>query len=302
MARRLRCWQSCCACRLKSVLLAPIFLKRCAHARDPPTKTLLGLFFGGREGAADAAVAQLNAGDFGLKAVGALNPGFGSLKDMSSEAIINEINAANADFVLVALGAAKGQAWIEHNRARLNCRAIAHLGAVVDFTGGGVARAPKWMQRFGFEWLWRIKEDPGLWRRYFFDGLTLLRLCARALPVLVRHARAAKHIGVNETQAPSIEVGETRGDGILVRCSGAMVLANRDQIRAAFRKATAQLSNDSALILDLSAAERIDLSFLGQVLMLEKQCLIAGATLNLRGASKTHDLIFALNNMHYRRA
>ena len=47
---------------------------------------------------------------------------------------------------------------------------------MVNFIAGTVKRAPGWVQKSGLEWLWRIKEEPGLWRRYFGDGLALLDL------------------------------------------------------------------------------------------------------------------------------
>jgi N-acetylglucosaminyldiphosphoundecaprenol N-acetyl-beta-D-mannosaminyltransferase len=60
---------------------------------------------------------------------------------------------------------------------------ISHLGAVLNFVAGTVIRAPLWVQRCGLEWLWRIKQEPVLWRRYFTDGLVFLRLLTtRVLP------------------------------------------------------------------------------------------------------------------------
>ena len=69
-------------------------------------------------------------------------PGFGDVESMSGDDVRAKINAANADFIIVSLGAAKGQAWIEHNQAHLDAPVIAHLGAVVDFVAGTISRAP----------------------------------------------------------------------------------------------------------------------------------------------------------------
>ncbi|HBS35810.1 MAG TPA: N-acetylglucosaminyldiphospho-UDP N-acetyl-beta-D-mannosaminyltransferase, partial [Parvularcula sp.] len=99
-------------------------------------------FFGGRDGAAEAAAAALKAERRGLQPVGAINPGFGDVEAMSAPAIINAINEAAPDFLVVALGASKGQEWIDANQDRLTAPVIAHLGAVVDFTAGTIARAP----------------------------------------------------------------------------------------------------------------------------------------------------------------
>ena len=79
---------------------------------------------------------------------------------MSDQGIIQNINATNADFVLVALGARKGQAWIMANRRQLEAPVISHLGAVVNFAADRIARAPNWAQNMGIEWLWRIYQEP----------------------------------------------------------------------------------------------------------------------------------------------
>ena len=127
-------------------------------------------FFGGPDGVAQQAADVLNAGQGGMRCVGAYSPGFGTLDEMSTPAIIGQINASEADLLVVALGAKRGQAWIEHNLDALRTPLVSHLGAVVNFVAGTISRAPAGVGRFGLEWLWRIKEEPGLWRRYWGDG------------------------------------------------------------------------------------------------------------------------------------
>ena len=136
-------------------------------------------FFGGADGVAQRAAAVLNTEQGGLHCVGHESPGFGSVEDMSDDATIERINASGADFIVVALGAKKGQAWIERNRNRLAPPLISHLGAVINFVAGNVSRAPWVLRRLGLEWLWRIKEEPALWRRYASDGLAWVRLVGR---------------------------------------------------------------------------------------------------------------------------
>jgi len=67
-------------------------------------------FFGGRDGSAQAAAKAVNDEKGGVRAAGFFNPGQGDVESMSTDEIIDEINAAEPDFVVVALGAAKGQA------------------------------------------------------------------------------------------------------------------------------------------------------------------------------------------------
>jgi N-acetylglucosaminyldiphosphoundecaprenol N-acetyl-beta-D-mannosaminyltransferase len=140
-------------------------------------------FFGGPHGVAESACHQLNANITGMNCVGHECPGFGSITEMSNESVLARINDSGADFLIVALGANKGQAWITRNRERIAVPIISHLGAVVNFVAGTVRRAPIWMRRYGLEWLWRIKEEPGLWRRYLRDGLAFSSLLlTRVIP------------------------------------------------------------------------------------------------------------------------
>lgn len=246
-------------------------------------------FFGGRDGAAEAAFEAVNRERGGVEAVGWLNPGFGDVESMSADAIINEINAAGADFVMVALGAGKGQAWIERNRDRLTAPVTAHLGAVVDFAAGGISRAPVWMRRLGLEWVWRIKEEPSLWRRYYRDGLGLIRLAATGLlPQLGRgRARQGMASAADLDAAPAETV---------IRLSGDIGHRNLAPVRDAFRTAVAR---GRPVRLDFSAAGRIDRAFLGQVLMLEKQLARRNAEISIAGAGRNVRALLRANRMGY---
>lgn len=142
-------------------------------------------FFGGPPGVAEQACVVLNAeqaaGRGHMQGVGAQCPGFGPVEAMSPPEAIAAINASGADFLVVALGAQKGQAWIMHNLDRLTVPVVSHLGAVVNFVAGTVQRAPVAWQRLGLEWLWRIRQEPQLFGRYWRDGRALLGLAFRAL-------------------------------------------------------------------------------------------------------------------------
>jgi N-acetylglucosaminyldiphosphoundecaprenol N-acetyl-beta-D-mannosaminyltransferase len=148
----------------------------------PESQRLKVFFFGGPDGVAERAYKALNArADSGLRCVGYESPGFGSLEDLSDSARIERINAVSPDFVVVALGARRGQAWILSNIDRLAAPIVSHLGAVVNFVAGTVKRSPHAINVFGLEWLWRIGQEPNLWRRYLNDGFAAARLVARQI-------------------------------------------------------------------------------------------------------------------------
>lgn len=255
-----------------------------------PGRRLRVFFFGGRDGSAAAAAAAVDAEGRGVEAAGHLNPGDGDVESMSGEDVIAAINAAQADFVLVALGVAKGQAWIDRNRERLSAPVISHLGAVVDFTSGAVRRAPAVVRRFGLEWAWRIKEDPALWRRYWDDARGLAAHLIRHLPAALSTRRAA--------QAASQASAALRREAefTVIELSGDLVAENRAALRRAFRAAAAEGRD---VVLDLGAAARLDGSFLGLVLMLEKRLRRGGSSIRLANASPARRRLFSAHAMEF---
>ncbi len=74
--------------------------------------------------------------------------------------VIDGINAAGADFLLVCLGAPKQEKWMRANRDRLNVRLMAGLGGSLDVYAGAVRRAPEVWQRLNLEWLYRLIREP----------------------------------------------------------------------------------------------------------------------------------------------
>jgi N-acetylglucosaminyldiphosphoundecaprenol N-acetyl-beta-D-mannosaminyltransferase len=223
-------------------------------------------FFGGPDGVAEQACRVLNAEFSGLRCVGFDCPGFGSVEDMSGDATIARINASGADFLVVALGARKGQAWIEHNRSRITVPVFSHLGAVVNFVAGTVSRAPGWMQRSGLEWLWRIKEEPALWKRYWLDGTALVGLLAtRVVPyALWRRLRRPS----NDAGGFSVSLA-SQPDGVLrLTIAGTAPDSLPADLRESLRAAAAA---KRPLVLNFSQASCLSPAFSGLLLMLKKQ-------------------------------
>lgn len=231
------------------------------HSSGP---TLKVFFFGGPPGAAERAARQINTEGKCMVCVGFESPGYGTIEDMSNASALANINASGADFLIVALGAAKGQAWIEHNLASLQVPVVSHLGAVVNFVAGGIKRAPRWMQKSGLEWVWRVREEPALWKRYWSDGTALIWLLInRTVPFLYY-----KYL---HREYPMREIGariecENRED-IIVRCQGDTALKSGEVIKKhlvthgmSCRKMTISLFEVSILPSDLLAMmQMIDL-------------------------------------------
>ena len=160
---------------------------------EPSDLPLTIFLFGGEGDAAEQAMQRINERkNGGLRAVGAVNPGFGTVEAMSSDSIIATINNTQPDILLVALGAKKGTQWIEYNRERLNAKIISHLGATINFLAGTVRRAPVFLQHCGLEWVWRMLQEPKLVVRYAADGLIVLQFLAPRLSLWWQYRRQLK--------------------------------------------------------------------------------------------------------------
>jgi exopolysaccharide biosynthesis WecB/TagA/CpsF family protein len=99
--------------------------------------------------------------------------------DYDSDEVVREINESGADILFVGFGAPLQEHWITQNMSRLKPRLLLGVGALFDYNGGHVPRAPRWMSRMHLEWLWRMTVDPKrLVKRYLVDGLGFLAYVA----------------------------------------------------------------------------------------------------------------------------
>jgi N-acetylglucosaminyldiphosphoundecaprenol N-acetyl-beta-D-mannosaminyltransferase len=255
------------------------------------TKPLKVFLFGGPEGVASEASQALNTEPCGLRSVGSLYPGFGSVDDMSGNEVIDKINSSGADFLVVSLGAKKGQAWLQRNHYRLLIPIRAHLGAVINFQAAKVKRAPRVMRKSGLEWLWRIKEEPYLWRRYWDDGRVLISLVfTRVLPLAFWYAWLRMRYDRQELIVVSVQ----RHDSITLALSGPATSRHIDKIIRAFKDA---IVTGKQVIVDFSSTRSVDARFLGLVLMLRKCLANDGASPTFIGLSPGLKNLFDLNGI-----
>jgi N-acetylglucosaminyldiphosphoundecaprenol N-acetyl-beta-D-mannosaminyltransferase len=256
-------------------------------------RQLTVFLFGGAKGVAAAAARKLNAGPGGLNCVGTLDPGFCEVDEMSLDHIIETVNASGADFLSVSLGAKKGQLWLYRNHKRLTIPVRAHLGAAMNFQAGLIKRAPPLIRAWGFEWLWRIKEEHHLWKRYLNDGLMLLwLLLTRVLPLIVIS-------GWNKfrRQHQGLLIKKSVDDQTIV-ISLVGIASERDVPRAisCFQEA---LTGNQTITIDLSNTRLIDARFLGLLLMLRKELRSRGARLIFTGVSSTIERTFRLSEVGF---
>jgi N-acetylglucosaminyldiphosphoundecaprenol N-acetyl-beta-D-mannosaminyltransferase len=230
-------------------------LMRCTNDR------ISAFFFGATDDISQRVRERLGQSTSGVRCAGVYSPGFGTVESMSDPGIFDIINQASPDLLVVSIGARKGLLWLNRNEHLLSSPVICNLGATIHFVAGSVKRAPVFFQRHGLEWLWRIKEEPALWRRYALDLTTLISvLVGQILPCLVNQA-----LHEPSAKQPSARLQHYRdGAAEVLKFSGAWTKDSLAPARSALAAATRRASN---LVLDFEGVTFVDAAFLGQVLI-----------------------------------
>ncbi len=153
-------------------------------------------YLGARPGVAAACAARLARRFPGLVVAGA-EPG---APDPASDDLMRARRRAAGpiDLLFVAYGAPKQERWIARNLPHLPVRLAMGVGGAFDFISGRVRRAPPWVRRRGFDWLYRLAMEPWRWRRQ----LALPQFAALAVATAVRQRLAGRPRG-SEADYPS---------------------------------------------------------------------------------------------------
>lgn len=124
---------------------------------------------GAKPGVAEKAAQKLQETYPGLKIAGTHD---GYFKEEGP--VVEAINAAKPDALLVCLGAPKQEYFMEDHDWELEVPVMAGLGGSMDVLAGNVQRAPEFYQKHGLEWLYRLVKEPQRWRRMIKLPLYLL--------------------------------------------------------------------------------------------------------------------------------
>ena len=112
---------------------------------------------------------------------GLYSPPFRALTPEEEERTIERINTSGVKLLLVVLGSPKQEQWMASMAGRINAVMIG-IGGALPVLIGMQKRAPKWMQRTGLEWLFRLWQEPRrLFKRYFVTNSVFLYLLSREL-------------------------------------------------------------------------------------------------------------------------
>ena len=128
-------------------------------------------FYGGLEGVPEKLAESLRRRFPKLQIVGVYSPPFRPLTKDEDECVIQKINQAKPDIVWVGLSTPKQEYWMHEHLHRITAPVMVGVGAAFDFHAGLKKQAPRWMQRSGLEWFFRLVTEPRrLWRRYLINN------------------------------------------------------------------------------------------------------------------------------------
>jgi N-acetylglucosaminyldiphosphoundecaprenol N-acetyl-beta-D-mannosaminyltransferase len=133
---------------------------------------------GAGPGIAEAAAENLVKRYPSLKIVGVECPPFRRLTVDEERHQIERVRAAQPDILFVAFGQPKGELWIAEHLEELGVPVCVQVGASLDFVAGRVKRSPRWMQKTGLEWVYRLAQEP---RRLAGRYLSNVRFLLKAI-------------------------------------------------------------------------------------------------------------------------
>jgi len=137
-------------------------------------------FYGGQQSLLDTTAQYVEKHYPRLPVAGLYSPPFRALTSAEDEAIVERINASGAQLVFVVLGCPKQEKWMAAMQGRIRATMIG-VGGALPVMIGTQKRAPRWMQKGGLEWLYRLGQEPArLMKRYAVTNTIFLLLLGKA--------------------------------------------------------------------------------------------------------------------------
>jgi N-acetylglucosaminyldiphosphoundecaprenol N-acetyl-beta-D-mannosaminyltransferase len=106
----------------------------------------------------------------------------GYFAESQDEHVANAVRDSNADMLFVAMSSPRKEIFMNRWNSRMGVPVCHGVGGSFDVVAGVTKRAPRWMQRLGLEWLYRVIQEPGrMWKRYLVTNTLFLGLAIREL-------------------------------------------------------------------------------------------------------------------------
>lgn len=143
-------------------------------------------FYGGALGTPERLAERLVERFPGLRVAGTESPPYRPLAAAEDAAAVARIDASGADLVWVGLSTPKQERWMAAHRPLLTAPVLLGVGAAFDIHAGLVSQAPRWVQRGGLEWAYRLGREPRrLAARYLRNNPAFVAAIARRPPRLM---------------------------------------------------------------------------------------------------------------------
>ena len=200
----------------------------------------------------------------GLRVAGLDSPPMGAVIEWDNEALCERMRASGAHLLLVCLGCPKQERWICAHHKEAGIPLSIGVGASLDFITGKQKRAPRWMQKTGLEWFWRMSGSPS-------------RLFSRYCKDLVFLVKAAVQQACSQRRR-IILGGTTRQDPLPVPQQGApltRIAWHGDLQKSGLAGAPLPEDVTAPVLLDAGGVTFMDSAGLGQLALLIRQCRAA---------------------------
>lgn len=94
--------------------------------------------------------------------------------------VVTEVARSEARILLLGLPSPQKEFFVDRHKEELSVNLAMGIGGAFDVMSGRISRAPRWMQRSGLEWLYRLSKEPRrLWHRYTVENTQFVTLIAR---------------------------------------------------------------------------------------------------------------------------
>jgi N-acetylglucosaminyldiphosphoundecaprenol N-acetyl-beta-D-mannosaminyltransferase len=146
-------------------------------------------FYGGANGVALELKSKLEKRFPGIEIVGTYEPPFRPLNSDEESSLKKIVAETKPDIFWVGLSTPKQEKFMAEFLPKLDATLMVGVGAAFDFHSGRIVQAPRWMQRSGLEWLFRLCVEPKrLWKRYFKNNPRFVFLAACQLLRLKKYS------------------------------------------------------------------------------------------------------------------
>ena len=223
----------------------------------------------------------------GIQIVGTFSPPYGPVDSWPNDKILEKLKQSQPDLLLVAVGCPKQELWISRYHKESGVPLSIGIGASLDFICGKQTRAPKFIQKIGMEWIWRMMTDPKrLIKRYAKDFYYLILLANRQRKLMRARRSSVQDSGSISDKTPIsgksefAEQPDTTSD-----TSGSVnhqFLSWEGSVEFGTVNELPMPENyDSAILLDLSQVTFIDSTGVGCLAKIARQARSANITFAL---------------------